>query len=169
MSDDQEETLKFSKSVGLIFWIRNCWNKFWNEQTCEKKVHTTSFMISQFTQSPTPNLITKYTSVFPLSCFVSLVLVIFTPQSFPALLLVSLAPVVFFTLLLVSLALVVCPRHYLSGSLPKSCRNGGRANYVIESKVQWKPFWLATQLYPQNDWTGWQFPVYYDKCAWPPL
>ena len=22
--------------------------------------------------------------------------------------------------------------------------NGGRAHYIIESKVQWKPFWLAT-------------------------
>ena len=22
------------------------------------------------------------------------------------------------------------------------------------SKIQWKPFWLATQLYPQNEWTG---------------
>ena len=32
--------------------------------------------------------------------------------------------------------------------------NGGRAHYVIESKVQWKPFWLATQQYPQNDWLG---------------
>ena len=29
-------------------------------------------------------------------------------------------------------------------------------------KVQWKPFWLATQLYPQNDWTGWQYCV---NCA----
>ena len=24
-------------------------------------------------------------------------------------------------------------------------------------QIQWKPFWLATQLYPQNDRTGWQF------------
>ena len=23
------------------------------------------------------------------------------------------------------------------------------------SKIQWKPSWLATQLCPQNDWTGW--------------
>ena len=36
--------------------------------------------------------------------------------------------------------------------------NGGRAHYIIESKVQWKPFWLATQLYPQNDWLGGNFP-----------
>ena len=42
--------------------------------------------------------------------------------------------------------------------------NGARVHYVIMvvSKFQWKPFWLATQLYPQNDWTGWQFGVDYD-------
>ena len=34
--------------------------------------------------------------------------------------------------------------------------NGGCAHYVMVSKIQWKPFWLASQLYPQNDWTGWQ-------------
>ena len=33
-----------------------------------------------------------------------------------------------------------------------------RAHYVIESKVQWKPFWLATQQYPQIDWLGGKFP-----------
>ena len=27
-----------------------------------------------------------------------------------------------------------------------------------ESKVQWKPFWLATQQYPKNDWLGCNFP-----------
>ena len=27
-------------------------------------------------------------------------------------------------------------------------------HYVTESKVQWKLFWLATQLYLQNDWLG---------------
>ena len=36
--------------------------------------------------------------------------------------------------------------------------NGGRAHYIIESKVQWKPFWLATQQYSQNDWLGGNFP-----------
>ena len=36
--------------------------------------------------------------------------------------------------------------------------NGGRAHYIIESKVRWKPFWLATQQYPQNDWLGSNFP-----------
>ena len=32
------------------------------------------------------------------------------------------------------------------------------AHYIIETKVQWKPFWLATQQYPQNDWLGGKFP-----------
>ena len=37
--------------------------------------------------------------------------------------------------------------------------NGGRAHHdVIESKVQWKPFWLVTQLYPHNDKLGGIFP-----------
>ena len=43
--------------------------------------------------------------------------------------------------------------------------HGGRTHYTIVFKIQWKPFWLATQLYPQHDWTGWQFHVYYDVCA----
>ena len=34
--------------------------------------------------------------------------------------------------------------------------NGACAHYAMVCKIQWKPFWLATQLYPQNDWTGWQ-------------
>ena len=46
--------------------------------------------------------------------------------------------------------------------------NGGRARYIIESKVQWKPFWLATLQYPQNSHlVGRQFSVYYDVCARP--
>ena len=34
--------------------------------------------------------------------------------------------------------------------------DGGRAHYVIESNVQWRPFRLATQHAqdPQNDWLG---------------
>ena len=36
--------------------------------------------------------------------------------------------------------------------------NGGRAHYVIESNVQWQPFWLATQQYPRNDWLGGNLP-----------
>ena len=43
-----------------------------------------------------------------------------------------------------------------------------RAHYIIESKVQWKPFWLATQQYPETWLAGWQVPVYYDVCARPP-
>ena len=39
-----------------------------------------------------------------------------------------------------------------------SALEGGRAHYIIESKVQWKPFRLATQQYPQNDWLGGNFP-----------
>ena len=34
----------------------------------------------------------------------------------------------------------------------------GPCAFIIESKVQWKPFWLATQQYPQNDWLGGNFP-----------
>ena len=36
-----------------------------------------------------------------------------------------------------------------------SVANGACAHYIMVSKIQWKPFWLATQLYPQNDWTAW--------------
>ena len=49
-----------------------------------------------------------------------------------------------------------------------SCR-GSCVHYVVVSKFQWKPFWLATQLYPQNDWTGWQIRVNYDVFAQSPL
>ena len=47
---------------------------------------------------------------------------------------------------------------------------GDREHYVMVSKLRWKPFWLATQLYPQNDhdWTGWQNGVNDDACAQPP-
>ena len=33
------------------------------------------------------------------------------------------------------------------------------------SKFQWKPFWLATQQDPQNDWTATQNRVNYDVFA----
>ena len=33
------------------------------------------------------------------------------------------------------------------------------------SRIQCKSFWPATQLYPHNDWTGWQNCVNYDVCA----
>ena len=42
---------------------------------------------------------------------------------------------------------------------------GACAHYVMLSRIQWKPFWLATQLYPPNDWTGWQNGVIYDVFA----
>ena len=34
--------------------------------------------------------------------------------------------------------------------------SGACAHYVMVSKFQRQPFWLATQLCPHNDWTGWQ-------------
>ena len=37
------------------------------------------------------------------------------------------------------------------------------------SKFQWKPFWLATQRDPQNDWTATQNRVNYDVFAQAPL
>ena len=37
-----------------------------------------------------------------------------------------------------------------------SWSNGACVHYVIVSKFQWKPFWLATQWDPQNDWTATQ-------------
>ena len=45
----------------------------------------------------------------------------------------------------------------------ESQENGACVHYVMVSKIQWQPFWLATQLYPQNDWTGWQIRVNYRK------
>ena len=40
--------------------------------------------------------------------------------------------------------------------------NGACAHYIMVSKFQWKPFWLATQRDPQNDWTGTQNRMNYD-------
>ena len=45
----------------------------------------------------------------------------------------------------------------------------GGAHYVMVSRIQWQPFWIATQLCPQNDWTGWQFCAHYDTCVQPPF
>ena len=61
--------------------------------------------------------------------------------------------------------------YYKIHGLPVSLLNGDRVHYVMVSKIQWKPFWLATQLYPQNDWTGWQFLVSIGigVCALAPL
>ena len=43
------------------------------------------------------------------------------------------------------------------------------AHYVMVSKFQWKPFWLATQRDLQNDWTATQNRVNYDVFAQAPL
>ena len=47
--------------------------------------------------------------------------------------------------------------------------NGACAHYVMVSKFQWKPFWLATQRDPQNDWTATQNRVNYDVFAQAPF
>ena len=47
-------------------------------------------------------------------------------------------------------------------------QNGACAHYVMVSKFQWKPFWLATQRDPQNDWTATQNRVNYDVFAHAP-
>ena len=52
---------------------------------------------------------------------------------------------------------------------PSSACNGACAHYVMVSKFQWKPFWLATQRDPQNDWTATQNGVNYDVFAQVPL
>ena len=57
-----------------------------------------------------------------------------------------------------------------------SSLNGACAHYVMVSKFQWKPFWLATQRDPPNNWTANQNCVYCVNCekrirtdpmAWP--
>ena len=47
--------------------------------------------------------------------------------------------------------------------------DGACAHYVMVSKFQCKPFWLATQRDPQNDWTATQNRVNYDVFAQAPL
>ena len=47
--------------------------------------------------------------------------------------------------------------------------DGACAHYVMVSKFQWKPFWLATQRDPQNDWTATQNRVNNDVFAQAPL
>ena len=46
--------------------------------------------------------------------------------------------------------------------------NGGCVNYVVLAKIQWKPFWLATQLYSQDGWAGWQNGVNNGICTLAP-
>ena len=43
------------------------------------------------------------------------------------------------------------------------------AHYVMVSKFQWKPFWLATQRDPHNDWTATQNRVNYDVFTQAPF
>ena len=47
--------------------------------------------------------------------------------------------------------------------------NGACAHYVMVSKFQWKPFWLATQRDPQIDCTATPNRVNYDVFAQAPL
>ena len=47
--------------------------------------------------------------------------------------------------------------------------NGACAHYVMVSKFQWKPFCLAIQRDPQNDWTATQNGVNYDVFAQAPF
>ena len=46
-----------------------------------------------------------------------------------------------------------------------TCESEACAHYVMVSKLQWKPFWLATQRDPQNDWTATQNRVNCDVFA----
>ena len=55
------------------------------------------------------------------------------------------------------------------GSMVKLLWNGACAHYVMVSKFQWKPFWLATQRDLQNDWTATQNRVNYDVFAQAPF
>ena len=55
--------------------------------------------------------------------------------------------------------------HFPFFSVYKKEEYEGREHYVMVSRSQRKPFWLATQLDPQNDWTEWQKGVNDDVCA----
>ena len=55
-----------------------------------------------------------------------------------------------------------------SNPVPRGGVNGACAHYIMVSKFQWKPFWLATQRDPQNDWTATQNRVNYDVFAQAP-
>ena len=48
-------------------------------------------------------------------------------------------------------------------------RNGGRAHYVMVSKIQWKPFRLATQLRSIKSLAGWQNCIINGVCTPAPL
>ena len=57
---------------------------------------------------------------------------------------------------------------FVSFMLGQTSYNGDCTHSIMVSRIQWKPFWLATQSYPQNDWTGWQNGVNDDVCAQAP-
>ena len=63
--------------------------------------------------------------------------------------------------------IVVVPRK--SSDEVRLCVDGACAHYVMVSKFQWKPSWLATQRDPQNDWTATQNRVNYDVFAQAPF
>ena len=46
-------------------------------------------------------------------------------------------------------------KHVLQKDLSVCSSNGACARLVMVSKIQWKPFWLAALLCPQNDLAGW--------------
>ena len=56
-----------------------------------------------------------------------------------------------------------------SRTISFSISNCFRYYYIMVSKIQWKPVWLATQLYPQSNWTGWQSGVTYAVSASAPF
>ena len=47
--------------------------------------------------------------------------------------------------------------------------DGACVHYIMVSKFQWKPFWLATQRDRQNDWTATQNRAKYDVFAQAPF
>ena len=59
--------------------------------------------------------------------------------------------------------------HFFDGKNNKTGQNWACAHYVMVSKFQRKPFWLATQRDPQNDWTATQNRVNYDVFAQAPF
>ena len=57
------------------------------------------------------------------------------------------------------------PRH--SDDKRKTKQN--TVHYVMVFKIQWKPFWLAAQLYPQKDWVAFFFSCELWRIAQAPL
>ena len=57
-------------------------------------------------------------------------------------------------------------RLLLFHSIEEASNKGGRAHNLMVSKIQWKLFQLATQLYPQNDWAEWHVWTYEHRPHW---